>query len=75
MMFIMKAALESEYASLTLNGWIDLVFGYQQKGEEAEKAANVYYHLCYEENVDWSAYKVTVFQCFIFFSIYASNLR
>jgi hypothetical protein len=29
---IMKDALESEYVSNNLNSWIDLIFGYKQKG-------------------------------------------
>jgi len=57
-MYIMRAALESEYASLCLNQWIDLIWGFQQRGKEAEAANNVYYHLCYEENVHWEEYKV-----------------
>ena len=58
MMFIMRTALESEFVSLSIHKWIELIWGHRQKGEEAEKAYNLYYHLCYEENVDWSIYKV-----------------
>lgn len=31
---------------------IDLIFGYKQRGEEAIKANNLFYHLCYEGAVD-----------------------
>jgi len=31
----MKSALESEHASLNLHHWIDLIFGFSQRGEEA----------------------------------------
>jgi hypothetical protein len=31
---------------------VDLVFGYQQRGLEAEKAHNVFHHLSYEGSVD-----------------------
>jgi hypothetical protein len=50
-----REALESEYVSMHLHHWIDLVFGYKQTGEEAEKAQNVYYHLTYEGAVDIDA--------------------
>ncbi|GFS54697.1 protein FAN [Nephila pilipes] len=45
-------ALESDYVSCNLNHWIDLIFGFKQRGEEAIKANNVFYHLTYEGAVD-----------------------
>lgn len=36
----LRNALESEYVSKNLHCWIDLIFGYKQRGEEAEKAHN-----------------------------------
>lgn len=47
-----KEALESEYISEHLNNWIDLIFGYKQRGEEAEKCVNIYYYLTYDGAVD-----------------------
>lgn len=35
------------YVSKNLHHWIDLIFGYKQRGPEAEKADNVFYHLTY----------------------------
>ncbi|XP_059617028.1 protein FAN-like [Phlebotomus argentipes] len=48
----LREALESEYVSQNLHHWIDLMFGYKQRGEEAVKANNLFYHLCYEGAVD-----------------------
>ena len=36
----LQAALECDYVSSHLHHWIDLVFGYKQRGEEALKADN-----------------------------------
>jgi WD40 repeat protein len=49
---INRLALESEYVSQNLHRWIDLIFGYQQRGEEAKKANNLFFHLTYEGAVD-----------------------
>ncbi|KAI8428162.1 hypothetical protein MSG28_002408 [Choristoneura fumiferana] len=48
----LRKALESEYVSRHLHLWIDLIFGYKQRGEEAIKANNVFHHVCYEGAVD-----------------------
>ena len=41
-----KKALESEYVSQQINNWIDLIFGFKQKGIEAEKSYNVLRDVC-----------------------------
>ena len=45
-------ALESEYVSQNLHKWIDLVFGFKQRGQEAEHSHNLFYYLTYEGAVD-----------------------
>ncbi|XP_057661633.1 neurobeachin isoform X4 [Diorhabda carinulata] len=49
---INRMALESEFVSCQLHQWIDLIFGYKQKGPEAIRATNCFYYLTYEGSVD-----------------------
>lgn len=53
----MREALESNYVSENLHKWIDLIFGYKQLGDEALKADNLFYYLCYEGAVDLESIK------------------
>jgi len=52
---INRAALESEYVSNHLHEWIDLIFGFKQRGQAAVDAHNVFYFLTYEGMVDIDA--------------------
>lgn len=47
-----RLALESEYVSKNLNHWVDLIFGYKQRGPEAAAAHNIFHYLSYEGSVD-----------------------
>ena len=48
----LRTALESDYVSRNLHHWIDLIFGYRQRGQEASDSDNLFYPLCYEGAVD-----------------------
>ncbi|XAR54112.1 hypothetical protein NMG60_11029121 [Bertholletia excelsa] len=47
-----RKALESECVSAHLHEWIDLIFGYKQRGKEAISASNVFFYITYEGTVD-----------------------
>ena len=50
---LLREALESEYVSAHLDEWVDLVFGFKQRGAAAVEAVNVFHPVTYEGNVDW----------------------
>jgi hypothetical protein len=57
---INRQALESDYVSKNLHTWIDLIFGYKQRGDEAVKALNMFVHVTYEGEVDLDSMTDTV---------------
>ncbi|KDD72785.1 Beige/BEACH domain-containing protein, partial [Helicosporidium sp. ATCC 50920] len=50
-----RRALESEAVSRGLHLWIDLIFGWRQRGRPAEEACNAFFYLTYEGAVDLEA--------------------
>mmetsp|Transcript_39870 Transcript_39870/g.62181 ORF Transcript_39870/g.62181 Transcript_39870/m.62181 type:complete len:338 (-) Transcript_39870:688-1701(-) len=50
---LMRQALESEHVSANLHHWIDLIFGFKQRGKAAEDADNVFHPMTYEGAVNW----------------------
>jgi len=49
---INRQALESDHVSRNLHKWIDLIFGYKQRGREAVDALNIFVHVTYEGAID-----------------------
>jgi len=52
-----RIALESELVSCQLHQWIDLIFGYKQRGPEAINSVNTFYYLTYQGNVNLNMIK------------------
>ena len=49
---MMKQVFESSEVSYSINHWIDLVFGFKQKGKEGEEANNLFIPSSYEDVIN-----------------------
>ena len=49
--FVVELRKNLENENLPINNWIDLIFGFKQKGEKAEEAHNIYNGTSYHGNV------------------------
>lgn len=49
---IQREALESDYVSLHLHEWIDLIWGVNQRGEEAIAHNNLFFNITYVDDLD-----------------------
>lgn len=47
----LRDVLESEQVSLQLHQWVDLIFGYKQRGKLAKDAYNEFHPMTYEQNL------------------------
>ena len=50
--YIQRKILESDFVSEKISQWINLIFGYQSRGENAIKKYNVYSPDCYEIDIE-----------------------
>ena len=53
---LMRSLLENEDVSLNLKNWIDLIFGYKNRGKDADLAFNVFSEASYEDKINLNNY-------------------
>ena len=53
---LMRSILESEKISLNIKNWIDLIFGYKNRGKEAENSYNIFTEASYEDKINLNNY-------------------
>lgn len=51
----LREAFESHYVSQNLGAWVDYIFGYKQRDQEAERSLNTFSKFTYEDGIDIEA--------------------
>ena len=49
---MLRKSLEKEPVSRKINNWIDLMYGYKQKGKAAVESMNIFFPLTYENAIN-----------------------
>jgi hypothetical protein len=47
----LRRGFEEQFVSKGIGKWMDLIFGYKQRGEEAIKNLNCFVHVTYEDSI------------------------
>lgn len=47
-----RKEMESVHVTENISGWIDLIYGYKQRGKDAVESMNIFYPLTYENCLD-----------------------
>ena len=50
----LRRAFEDNTVNKHINKWIDLIFGFKQRGEEAIKNINCFVHITYEDAINFA---------------------
>ena len=54
---LMRSILENEIISLNIKNWIDLIFGFKNRGKDAENCFNIFTEASYEDKINLNNYE------------------